>query len=237
MNVYGWVQTNPVRKIDPLPQDNMRSRILSPEEEKILFASTDKEWLKDVVEFTLATGLRIGEVADLRKSNFSMDGKVPYFKIKREKGNVWTEFPIVSPEIEGIISRYLSASKGDTFFCDESGKQLNANKIYNHFRKAVKKAGLQNLWFQDLRRTFYSRLRLKGCNPTVAEYLMGHKQKELVARYLSYDLNSIADELKRIEGLKDNSVTHMTHSEKNRGLGEEAKTTQTLVYQDIGGVA
>jgi integrase len=229
-DVYDWVQTNPVNKIDPLPQDNMRDRVLSPEEEKILLPCIEKEWLKDIVNFTLLTGLREGEVAGLRKSNFQMDGEIPYFKLKREKGKIWTEFPVIFPELAGIINKYLySRSKGDTFFCDEAGKQLNASKIYNHYRKAVKKTSLKHLVFQDLRRTFFSRIRLNGCNPTVAEYLMGHKQKELVARYLSYNLNSIAEELKRIERLKDIYVTHTSHFDKNRGIAEDVKMVPALV--------
>jgi len=55
MNVYGWVQTNPVNNIDPLPQDNIRTRVLSPEEKNTLLLCIDKEWMKDIVNFTLAT--------------------------------------------------------------------------------------------------------------------------------------------------------------------------------------
>jgi|LSQX01.3.fsa_nt_gb integrase len=217
VNVLGLVDVNPVKKISPLPQDNMRDRVLLLEEERKLLPCIEKEWLKDIVKFTILTGLRISEVAGLRKSNFFVDEKIPYFKLKREKANISTEFPIVFLELEGIINKYLYATKGDIFFCDESGKQINSDKIYNHYKKAVKKAGLQDLNFHDLRRTFFSRIRLGGCNPTVAEYLMGHKQKELVARYLSYDLRSIAVELKKIEGMEDIYVTHTSHFDKNRG--------------------
>ncbi len=229
INVYGWIEINPVKNIKPLPQDNIRDRILSSEEEDILLGSIEKEWLRDVVKFTLATSLRISEVAELRKSNFFIGEEIPFFKLKREKGNTWTEFPIISPELMDIIKKYLYTIKGDIFFCDESGEKLNSDKIYNHYKRAVKKAGLLNLVFHDLRRTFFSRLRLKGCNQTVAEYLMGHKEKELTRRYLAYDLRLIAEELKRIESLKDIYGTHTSHFKEIKQFEDTKKVSQVVV--------
>ncbi len=210
LNVYGWAPVNPVRNIDPLPEDNMRDRVLSLEEEKTLLSCIEKEWLRDITTFALDTGLRIGEVASLRKGNFHMAGDMRHFKLKREKGGVWTEFPITSPMLMSVIEKYLNTGKGDTFFCSEGGETLTSNVISKRFRQAVNRAGINNFIFHDLRRTFYSRLRLRGCNPTVAEYLMGHKQRGLIARYLSYDLHSIAGELRKMD-IPGFTSHHMSH--------------------------
>ncbi|MDD3807445.1 MAG: hypothetical protein PHE86_05355 [Candidatus Marinimicrobia bacterium] len=89
------VTVNPVRNIDPLPEENFRDRVLSPEEEKMLLSCIDREWLRDITTFALLSGLRIGELSGLRKSNFHMTGEIPYFKIRQR----------------GLIARYLSIDK------------------------------------------------------------------------------------------------------------------------------
>jgi integrase len=217
VNVYGWVKENPVKNIQPLAENNMRDRVLSPEEEISLFSCLKQEWLRDVVNFALETGLRLGEIASLKKSQFLMDVKVPHFKIKREKSGVMTEFPLVSETLFLIAEKYLGAnSHTDAFFCTADSRPLNASTVSHAYRKAVKRAGLQNITFHDLRRTFFTRLRWANCNPTLAEYLMGHKLPHLTARYLSFSINDIAEEMRKLNRPGDVYVTHTSHSGENR---------------------
>jgi integrase len=230
VNVYNWVRDNPVKNIQPLAENNMRDRVLSPKEEIALFSFVRQEWLRDVIIFALETGLRLGEIASLKKSQFLMDVKIPHFKIRREKSGVMTEFPVISENLFRITGRNLDGSfDGDAFFCDDKGSSLTDNKISKSFRQTVKKAGLADLTFHDLRRTFFTRLRWANCNPTLAEYLMGHKLPHLTARYLSYSLNDIAEELKKTENGKDFHVTHTSHFEKNSKVESSEKVSQSVM--------
>ena len=51
------------------------------------------------------------------------------------------------------------------------------------FRKAVRKAGLQGLWFHDLRRSFVTRARKAGIPESVVMRMYGHKTRAVFDRY------------------------------------------------------
>ncbi len=234
VNVYGWVKDNPVKNIQPLAENNMRDRVLSPEEEIALFPFLRQEWLRDVINFALETGLRLGEIVSLKKSQFLMKVEIPHFKIKREKSGVVTEFPVVSEKLSLMVEKYLgSNSHTDAFFCDDKGKPLKAFTISHAYRKAAKRAGLQDITFHDLRRSFFTRLRWSNCNPTLAEYLMGHKLPHLTARYLSFSLSDIAEEMRKLENARDFHVTHTSHSGGKTGRIESRESAETVGAEGV----
>src|SRR5262249_51576243 len=52
------------------------------------------------------------------------------------------------------------------------------------FVPAVKRAGLGDLHFHDLRHTFGSRLAMRGVSAQVIQQLMGHKDLQTTQRYM-----------------------------------------------------
>lgn len=233
-NVCQWIDDNPVKRIRPLPDDNIRDRILSREEEIRLLEACRTEWLKDAVRFSLKTGLRIGEIAGLQHNNFFLDCETPHFKISREKSRITTEFPLVSEHLLEIVHKYKANHQdGEYFFRDESGKPLTRYKIGHCFRRTLKKAGLEGLVFHDLRRTFFTRLRWQGCNPTLAEYLMGHKLPSLVARYMVFKPGDIANEMRKLEAKSQSHVTHTSHSQNLQNGIPNMETVEALAGEGI----
>jgi integrase len=212
INTLNLSLKNPVSKVKPLRENNYRDRVLSTEEESRLLVACEKEWIRDIISFVLATGLRIGEVVSLKKTDFHLDSPIPHLKLHREKNNILTEFPIMQPELLNIVNRYISGGSSNSFFHDEQGNAIKFWETVYWFKKAVKMAGLDHLIFHDLRRTFYTRLRLAGCNQAILERLMGHKEPEMVSRYTVIDLAAIAEELKRVYKRMQKAVTHLSQS-------------------------
>jgi len=68
----------------------------------------------------------------------------------------------------------MSKKIGNSFFSYLDGQPFAKGKLIYQFQKVRKKSGIKNLCFHDLRRTFYSRLKLAGCDYLILEYLMGH---------------------------------------------------------------
>jgi len=54
------------------------------------------------------------------------------------------------------------------------GKPLNPPSLSREFRRIVKRAGLENVRFHDLRHTFASLMRLRGAKPKVISEALGH---------------------------------------------------------------
>ena len=73
------------------------------------------------------------------------------------------------PPVDGLV------------FCNRNGTPYKSFR--SAFEKAVRKAGLADFTFHDLRHTFASRLVMSGVDlPTVKE-LLGHKDISMTLRY------------------------------------------------------
>jgi len=78
------------------------------------------------------------------------------------------------------------------------------------FSECVKKGGIEDLHFHDLRHTFGTRLSQKGEDALTIKGLMGHKTLMMTSRYVHHNIDSLRG---AIEKLGD-SVTNLSHLEK-----------------------
>jgi len=71
--------------------------------------------------------------------------------------------------------------KGDYVFSDENGKRFT--KLQHSFERALKKSGITDFRFHDLRHTFASNLVMEGTDLDTVRELMGHKDLTMTIRY------------------------------------------------------
>ncbi|MFH0795681.1 MAG: site-specific integrase [Candidatus Omnitrophota bacterium] len=239
IDIQGWLKENPASRIKPLPENNKRDRVLSEDEEERLLGACEHDWVKRVFIFGIETGLRVGEIASLRVGEFYLDYGIPHFKKTREKNKVQTEFPLVSERLAVVISQQMSVYRAtDHFFADEKGNPVDIHKIRRQLITATAKTGIKGLVFQDLRRTFCSRLNWLGCNKMFIEYLMGHTVKGIESRYLVNNLEGLYEELnrvetKKVEREKKNSVIHLSYFKKTEGVPVSVNTAETVAGQCV----
>lgn len=234
VDIQGWLKENPAIRIKPLPEKKREVQVVSEEEEQKLLDACEHPWLKRLLIFGSETGFRNGEVASLRTGDFYLDYGIPHFKKEREKNKVLTEFPIVSERLTKVIQEQMSAYRTtDYFFVDGNGKSLNIHNINYWIKKTAKKAGIKSIIFHSLRKTFCSRLNWLGCNKMFIEYLMGHTVKGIESHYLAQNLTRLQEELQRVEEIKKNRVTHLSHFEKMEGIPVSVKTAETVVGQMV----
>jgi len=62
----------------------------------------------------------------------------------------------------------------DLVFASVEGKPLDPSILSHEFARMVKKAGLENVRFHDLRHTFASLMFLRGAKPKVISEALGH---------------------------------------------------------------
>ena len=78
-------------------------------------------------------------------------------------------------EVEGCDGRlFWNAAKGEAY------KRL---QVADHFERAVRHAGVKDLHFHDLRRTFASRLAERGVSLQTIADLLGHGATYVTERY------------------------------------------------------
>lgn len=64
--------------------------------------------------------------------------------------------------------------ENDLLFCTELGKPLDPDNFVRHFKTLLKKAGLKDIRFHDLRHTFATLSLEAGVNPKALQEMLGH---------------------------------------------------------------
>jgi site-specific recombinase XerD len=68
-------------------------------------------------------------------------------------------------------------------FCDKKGKPYSPSQVSVAFKRASRKAGIENLRFHDLRHDFASNLVQGGVDIYKVKELLGHKDLRMTVRY------------------------------------------------------
>lgn len=121
----------------------------------------------------------------------------------------------INDTVKRTLIKVLKRPESPYVFCNESGKPY-AN-VRTSFDTALKRAGIKDFRFHDLRHTFASHLIMLGIDLRTVQVLMGHKTIEMTLRYshLSPDHKSRAVEiLSRSFSKVDTIWTPMAEKEK-----------------------
>jgi len=168
---------NPVHNKQFFKLENRRLRYLNKNEIKRLL-SCCKGHLKDIVEFTINTGMRQGEVFGLKWEN--VDFNTGLIHILITKSGEKREIPM-NESVKTVLARVRKPCGAVYVFSSINNKPFN--NIKRSFRTALNKAGIMNFRFHDLRHTFASHLVMSGVDLLTVKELLGHKKMEMTLRY------------------------------------------------------
>lgn len=169
---------NPCQRVKNLRVDNQRTRYLSDEEEKLLIEELkDNEILKNIVVFAINTGMRRGEIFNLKWFDADLKRNVLY--VRQTKTGKDRAIPIndkLHSMLENIpkVSEYVFTSP------KTNGKFIDIKK---GFHKALEDAKITNFRFHDLRHTCATRLADAGVNFAVIGEILGHSDIRTTKRY------------------------------------------------------
>jgi integrase len=167
-----------IRKVKPLKNENKRLRYLSKEECQILI-NTCESHLKPIVITALNTGMRKGEILNLRWDN--VDLRHGFILLDKTKNGERREIPIndtLRAVLQGL-QRRLDIPY--VFYDAATGKPYQ--DVKRSFNTACRRAGIRDFHFHDLRHTFASHLVMAGVDLTTVSRLLGHKSLTMTLRY------------------------------------------------------
>lgn len=143
---------NPAKGIK-LKKEKPRERFLKQEEIYKLIESCGKErmapYLKSVVIIALFTGLRKSELLRLKREHIYLDQNI--IKVEDGKGG-YTRYVPMYPTARKEIAKLLLKGKSEYLIHDKKGNPFE--DVKKSFNSAVRRAGLHDVHFHDLRRTF-----------------------------------------------------------------------------------
>lgn len=168
---------SPASKVRKFREANQRVRYLEEEEIERLY-ETCSEHLKPIVAVALNTGMRKGEILNLKWPDVNLRTRV--ICILNSKNDEKREIPI-NEDLTRILFRVRKNPKSPYVFCKEDGIPYGDVKV--GFRATLKRAKIKNFRFHDLRHTFASRLVMRGVDLKTVQELLGHKDMRMTLRY------------------------------------------------------
>lgn len=178
---WGRAQRNPVKEVKMFKEPKGRERILSEEEEGRLLeaveSTTKSQHLTPIIITALNTGMRKGEILNLKWSNVDFKGRV--ITVEGTKNGEIRKIPMNQKLTEALGNAKKIACNEYVF--SENGKPYG--DVKTGWWTALKRARIEGLTFHSLRHTFGTRLGMNGYDiKTIAE-LMGHKDIKMTMRY------------------------------------------------------
>jgi len=160
-------------------------RVLSPLEYRTLrdAASVDPR-IYAIIELLLQTGIRIGELANLRLSDIS-DSTLT---IRAYEGHPQREVPL-NRRAKEALKRYIDTrtkTDSDYVFVTKTGRPFLVRNIRDAVERYFKKAGIESVKINDLRHTFVAHHLKQGVSLVFLSKVLGHKRLSSTERYLQY---------------------------------------------------
>lgn len=176
--IWGYARHNPAKDVRLYKEELIPVRILTPEERQRLIAACPKS-LRPIVVMALKTGMRKGEILNLRWEHVDLAHQI--INVTHTKSKKLRAVPI-HPELEEFLRALPRGS--EYVFHDQNGERLkDEGKFWIDFVASRNAAGLGDLTFHALRHNFASELAAKGADlRTIQEYL-GHSSLMLLQRY------------------------------------------------------
>lgn len=178
----GLIENNPLKDVKKMKKDNYTVRFLTKSEEKTLFEHLP-ERLKPLVICALKTGMRKGEILNLKWSNIDFNKNC--IELLRTKSGKKRKIPI-SKILKDVFLKLKKDSKSEYVFVNPQSNEPY-NDIKKSFTTAVKAAKIKNFRFHDLRHTFATRLIEKGVDIVVVKELLGHASITTTMIYVHSD--------------------------------------------------
>jgi integrase len=206
----GLLEKNPIQKVRGFREES-RDRTLTHEEYQSLLGYCSPR-LTAIVQIAYWTGMRRGEILGLRWEQVDFQNKVVNLEAADTKTQEKREVPLT----EGLLKllKHTPRTLGSPYVFTYKGQRIK--NIKTAFWKAVRKAGIKNFRFHDLRHCAVTNLRKAGVNDSVIMSISGHKTYAMFKRYNRIDRTDRVDALKQVERQFDTDMT--------RGVaGQEAK--------------
>ncbi len=174
---WGKIASSPASKVKKFREPNHRVRYLEEEEIERLHEACS-EHLKPIIAVALNTGMRKGEILDLKWVDVNLRTRV--ISILNSKNGEKREIPI-NEDLARTLLAVPKNPKSPYVFCKEDGMPYREVKV--GFRAALRRAKIKNFRFHDLRHTFASRLVMRGVDLKTVQELLGHKDIRMTLRY------------------------------------------------------
>lgn len=187
------LRMNPLDKIQKLKANNARTRRLTNHEFKALQEAATKSLNQEIltlVRFAIATGMRRGEMLNLRWSDIDFSTSTLHIPVTKNgcARTIPLSFEALSVLTEINDNRPQDKCTGYVFSYSGNAAQLA-------WQRLVKRAKIEDLHFHDLRHEAISRFFEQGLSVPEVALISGHRDSRMLFRYTHLKAEDIAAKL------------------------------------------
>ena len=236
VNEWQWMPESPMTKVSKPKVNNERLRHLSADElSRLLEAATlsANEYLHTILVLALSTGMRHGEIMELRWVDvlFDDDDRIGLILLQKTKNGNRRGVPLVRNAFDALKALRTTHAKKNNGRIDNAAllfpsdekptkeKPTQPVDIRKAWETTLKRANIKDFHFHDLRHTTASYLAMEGATaPEIAE-ILGHKSLQMVKRYSHFTKAHITKVLTRMNEsrLAGKIVAPNQHNETHGG--------------------
>lgn len=179
---WGWLDDSPMRKVTKPKEPRGRVRFLSDEERNQLLRAckeSSSPYLYPITVLALSTGGRRMEVIGLRWADIDFTRCV--ITLHETKNGERRILPLAGHALELI--KTLRQTNLDSIFVFPSKNAKAPIDIRTPWESALKRAGIVDFKFHDLRHSCASYLAMNGASLAEIAEILGHKTLQMVKRY------------------------------------------------------
>lgn len=228
------VLKNPLEKVTaPKVQLNRPTTAINPftETELAKIIENANGYMKNFIQFMVATGMRPGEIVALKWNDINFERK----KIDVERTRIRSKQPkeikdgstktdssdrgidMLTLAEEALLRQKELTGKYEYIFINQSKKPFYAHDIVGvNFDKILKKSGVEDRPLYNLRHTFASQLISKGADITWVSKMLGHKDVSITLKiYTKFIQEDDETRLKKIAKIDKFMVKFENNDDEN----------------------
>lgn len=183
---WGWM--GPPPKLRPAKEPKVRIRWITQDEARRLLTAAPHDWLRDLIAFALATGMRAGEILSLTWADVDLGRGVAWVTADRAKSGKARAVPL-NPEAIEVVRR-RNGTHAQLVFTRNGRPQYQVDA--KAFGRACAAAKITGFHFHDLRHTWASWHVQAGTPLFVLKELGGWETLEMVKKYAHMDGSHLA---------------------------------------------
>lgn len=199
---------NPLARFPSLKEPPKQDTYLTAKEIQQLLVANNQEWIYPILVLALNTGMRLGELSGLCWDRINFDsGLIEVTRNMTQEGLKETtktnlkRFIPMNPTVVHLLRDLMRQQKHPQFILvNAKGKPLDVNHVSQRaYKRALKRAGVSNIRFHDLRHTFASHFMMNGGNIYDLQKILGHTDMKMTMRYAHLSPTHLKEAIKVVE--------------------------------------
>ncbi|HAT6936320.1 TPA: tyrosine-type recombinase/integrase [Legionella pneumophila] len=180
---WGWIDDSPMRRVTKPKESRGRVRFLSDDERNRLLnecKKSESQYLYITVVLALSTGARKMELMGLRWKDIDFDRQV--IILHETKNGERRILPLTGHALE-LIKKLSKVRILNCDFVFPNHQLTKPIDLRTPFENAVKRAGINDFRWHDLRHSCASYLAMNNASLAEIAEILGHKTLQMVKRY------------------------------------------------------